>query len=98
MDIYYYSSSVIITSNNENITAVFFSFPGVFLKLNYNITCHKNSHGLYISVSELFRESSDGHNSDCETKLYLELIDIIIMTFYECITMHFPGARTYQKY
>lgn len=56
----------LINNNNENITADFFNFPGVIslpsLKLNYNKMCYKNSHELYISVSELFSESSDGHN------------------------------------
>lgn len=80
MEIFYYSSSAIIKNNSENIVAVFFNFLGVSLKLNYNIMCHKNSHGIYVSVSELFSESSDGHNTECETKLCLEMIDNIIMT------------------
>lgn len=95
MQICYYSSSV--NSNSENITAGFFNFPGVSLKLNYNIMCHKNSHGLYISVSELFSESSDHHNTDCETKLELELIDTIIMTHDIMNVLQFPRGINIPK-
>lgn len=97
MEIYYYSSSVTINSNSENITTVFFNFPGVSLKQNYNKMCHKNSHGLYIFVTELFSESSDGHNTDCETKLELELIDTIIMTHSIMNVLQFPRGMSIPK-